>query len=226
MCSAHGSNLHLHTRNLRYLAPGAVFYHGGGWALGKIQADDIFCRLISRGLSHVVVSVEYHLTPEHVFPAAIDDDYDAFIWIVKHASQVNIDEKKIYVTGSSAGSHISAAVALRASESAYGLRFAAQILPIPFVCDPLQFKGELPERSKVPIFNDAALATMLGVFAPDPATRSSCCLSPLLTKSDFLKKLPQMYIDVCTADPLCVPANAYGGVLEDHGVPVKIFALE
>ena len=61
--------------------PGAVFYHCGGWVLGNIQADDVFCRMIARDLGHVVVSVEYRLVPEHPFPAPVDDCFDALVWV-------------------------------------------------------------------------------------------------------------------------------------------------
>ena len=68
-------------RNLSGAAPGAVFYHGGGWILGNIQADDIFCRMIAKDLGHVVVNVEYRLAPEHPFPAPVDDCFEAFVWV-------------------------------------------------------------------------------------------------------------------------------------------------
>jgi acetyl esterase/lipase len=45
-------------------APGAVFFHGGGWILGSIAADDLFCKKLALDLSHVVVSVEYRLGKE------------------------------------------------------------------------------------------------------------------------------------------------------------------
>jgi acetyl esterase/lipase len=45
-------------------APGAVFFHGGGWILGSIAADDLFCRKLALDLNHVVVSVEYRLGRE------------------------------------------------------------------------------------------------------------------------------------------------------------------
>ena len=68
-------------KGLNTPAPGALFYHGGGWILGNIQADDVFCRMISRDLGHVVVNVEYRLAPEHPFPAPVDDCFEAFVWV-------------------------------------------------------------------------------------------------------------------------------------------------
>jgi acetyl esterase/lipase len=45
--------------------PAAVFFHGGGWILGSIAADDLFCRKLALDLNHVVVSVEYRLGKTH-----------------------------------------------------------------------------------------------------------------------------------------------------------------
>lgn len=122
--------------------------------------------------------------------------------------------------------HLAAAVALKAVESEYASSLAAQILRIPFVCDPQHYKGDLPDRATVPIFNDAALTAMLSAFVPEDKDRTSPYVSPLIAPPELLKKLPPTYIDACAADPLCVPAVAYGKVLEESGVPVKAFVLE
>ena len=63
--------------------PVAVYYHGGGWTLGSIEADDIFCRMICRDLGHLVVSVDYRLAPEHPHPVALNDCYDVLEWVSK-----------------------------------------------------------------------------------------------------------------------------------------------
>jgi acetyl esterase/lipase len=49
-------------------ATGAVFFHGGGWILGSVAADDLFCRKLALDLSHVVVSVEYRLGRQKSIP--------------------------------------------------------------------------------------------------------------------------------------------------------------
>ena len=48
-------------------APAALFFHGGGWILGSISADDLFCRKLALDLNHVVVSVEYRLGRNELF---------------------------------------------------------------------------------------------------------------------------------------------------------------
>jgi acetyl esterase/lipase len=91
----------------------AVFLHlhGGGWALGsEIAADEQLQRLADEhGL--VCVSVGYRLTPEHPFPAGIDDACDAAEWLAANA-EAELGAPLGFVGGESAGAHLSALAAL------------------------------------------------------------------------------------------------------------------
>ena len=62
-------------------APGVVvYYHGGGWVVGSPDRWDASVRALAVASGCDVVSVDYRLAPEHVFPAAADDAYDALVW--------------------------------------------------------------------------------------------------------------------------------------------------
>ncbi|MDA0283785.1 MAG: alpha/beta hydrolase fold domain-containing protein, partial [Planctomycetota bacterium] len=50
-----------------------VFFHGGGWVLGNLDAYDHLCHALANAGDCVVVSVDYRLAPEHRFPAAAED---------------------------------------------------------------------------------------------------------------------------------------------------------
>ncbi|KAF2652696.1 hypothetical protein K491DRAFT_726085 [Lophiostoma macrostomum CBS 122681] len=200
--------------------PAAVFFHGGGWVLGSIQTDDLFCRKIVHDLGHVVVSVEYRRAPEHPMPAAIDDCFSAVLWTAGNASKLSIDPGKIYVTGNSAGGQLAAAVALKAVQAGKASLLAGQVLRIPLTCHPDEYPGTLPDREKVPVYNDSAVVEMLSAY------RASPLVSPLLADPADISKLPPAYIDVCSEDPLAPGGIAYARLLEDNGVPVRLFILE
>src|SRR5271154_2093043 len=57
--------------------PALVYFHGGGWVFGNIETHDAVCRLLAKESGAVVISVDYRLSPEHKFPAAVDDAYAA-----------------------------------------------------------------------------------------------------------------------------------------------------
>src|SRR5262249_44922766 len=57
-----------------------VYYHGGGWVLGTLDGFDATCAELARHAGVRVLSVDYRLAPEHPFPAAQQDAYDAYVW--------------------------------------------------------------------------------------------------------------------------------------------------
>lgn len=60
--------------------PGLVVIHGGGYAVGDLDTETWLCALFAK-LGGVAVNVDYRHAPEHVFPAAIEDVYDATTWV-------------------------------------------------------------------------------------------------------------------------------------------------
>ena len=48
--------------------PALVYYHGGGWLLGDLDSHDAICRRFANATRCRVISVDYRMAPEHVFP--------------------------------------------------------------------------------------------------------------------------------------------------------------
>ncbi|UJR79061.1 alpha/beta hydrolase [Sandaracinus amylolyticus] len=94
--------------------PACVYFHGGGWVIGSLEAYDAVCRSIATRARCVVISVDYRLAPEHVFPAAALDAIAAYRWVIDHAGELGIDPRRIAVGGDSAGGNLSAIVAREA----------------------------------------------------------------------------------------------------------------
>jgi len=85
--------------------PVIVWIHGGAWRGGDKRA----CRLLGmtqRG--YAVVSINYRLSSEAIFPAQIHDCKAAIRWIRANAAKYNFDPAAIGVGGSSAGGHLAA----------------------------------------------------------------------------------------------------------------------
>ena len=90
--------------------------HGGGWFIGSAADDAKFNDQIARSCKVAVVSVDYRLAPENPFPACIEDCKAAAKWLVSHSKDI-FGTDKIFITGSSAGSHLAAVTTLYIRDS-------------------------------------------------------------------------------------------------------------
>lgn len=90
--------------------PIMVYFHGGAFLMGSIEALDPAARLIANRLGAVVVSVNYRLAPEHPFPAAHKDAAAAYQWVREHAEELGGSPEKLLVGGDSAGGNLALSV--------------------------------------------------------------------------------------------------------------------
>jgi acetyl esterase/lipase len=85
--------------------PGLIFVHGGAWQEGSRKNYGIYCRdFAAKG--YVVATIEYRLSREAPYPAAIQDVNCAIRWMRANAAKLNVDPNKIALVGGSAGGHL------------------------------------------------------------------------------------------------------------------------
>jgi acetyl esterase len=92
--------------------PALVWYHGGGWLLGDLDSHDGVCRRFANAVRCRVISVDYRMAPEHVFPAAVDDCLAVTKFVFENAAALGVDAGKVAVGGDSAGGNLAAVMAL------------------------------------------------------------------------------------------------------------------
>ncbi|MCW3465831.1 alpha/beta hydrolase [Chitinophaga nivalis] len=109
--------------------PALLYFHGGGWIRGSIATHDWLCRNLAVGSGCTIVSVDYRLAPEHVFPAAATDGWTALEWLLAHGPEHDIDTTRLAVGGDSSGGNIAIATLLQAK--ARGISLTAQLLIYP-----------------------------------------------------------------------------------------------
>lgn len=105
-----GRELHLnlyHPAQGKGPFPGVVFIHGGGWIGGPtLQFRRQAAYLASKGF--VASTIEYRLSGEAPYPAAVYDCKAAVRWMRANARKFKINPPKIAVAGGSAGGHLAA----------------------------------------------------------------------------------------------------------------------
>jgi acetyl esterase len=109
--------------------PVLLYFHGGGFTIGSIASHDTLCRELSRLSGCAVVSLGYRLAPEHRFPVAVNDAWDALQWLAGHAAGLGLDPSRIAVGGDSAGGTLAAVCAILARDA--GLPLALQLMFYP-----------------------------------------------------------------------------------------------
>jgi pectinesterase len=87
--------------------PGVILIHGGGWRSGDRTMEHPLARWIaSKG--YVVATVEYRLSGEALYPAAVHDIKAAIRWMRKRGRSVYVDPTRLALCGVSAGGHLAA----------------------------------------------------------------------------------------------------------------------
>ena len=198
--------------------PVHVYYHGGGWVLGDLDSHDWVCRRIANAAQCAVVSVDYRMAPEHVFPAAYDDSLAALKWTVENAAKLRIDPTRVSVGGDSAGGNLAAAVAIAARDG-QAPKIKAQILVYPAV--DLSMSGDYYGRfTKDLLLTDDTMRWFIDLYVPKAEQRKDWRASPLLAASH--KGLSPALVVLAGFDPLCAEGEVYAERLKAAGVPVTV----
>ena len=89
-----------------------VYFHGGGHMAGSVTVYDPICRKLANATQHIVVSVDYRLSPECPYPAAVNDAYRAIkaVWLTLKQRQLAF-QRRLSIAGDSAGGALCATIA-------------------------------------------------------------------------------------------------------------------
>ncbi|KAL2757944.1 hypothetical protein ACRALDRAFT_1074762 [Sodiomyces alcalophilus JCM 7366] len=188
-----------------------VRFHGGGWVVGGHTTEEPESLLLAGKANVVVVSVDYRMAPEYVFPYAIDDCWDAAKWAKANAASLGADPERIIFIGSSAGAGL-----------------AAGALNFPAVCHPKFFPHDKYEGGSYQQNHDASVVDaikmefFLDLYIPNPTPDPGH--SPLL--ADSLKGTAPALVQVAGLDPLRDEGIAYAERLQAEGVPVELHTYQ
>ena len=183
--------------------PVGLYIHGGGWAMGDLDMDDAGCRVMSKGASVVIVSVDYRLGPQHKYPAAPDDCVAAYKWTLQNTEALGGRPGKVFIGGASAGGNLTFTTALRIIDEGLGESIAGLVPQVPVTIHPDLVPAELraryqslDEHAEHTVNSKSAMAAFWTAYG-DPR---DVYASPLL--SDKLDKLPKVYMTVAGQDTL------------------------
>jgi acetyl esterase len=197
--------------------PTLLYFFGGGWTLGSIETSDAICRSLANAVPCQVITVGYRLAPEHPFPAAVNDCFEATKWVATNAAEVGADPDRLAVAGDSAGGNLAAVVTLLAREHG-GPGLAAQVLVYPNT----DYRGgtqSMRDNDDPALFNRRSVAWYWGHYLASPEDGRNPRVSPLLAND--LSGLPPALVITAEFDPLRDEGEAYADRLRMAGVAVS-----
>jgi acetyl esterase len=91
--------------------PALVYFHGGGFTLGRAKHWDAMMRALVRRGGFAAVNVDYRLAPEHRFPVAFDEAVAVVRHFAADGTAHGIDGRRLATGGDSAGANLALAAA-------------------------------------------------------------------------------------------------------------------
>lgn len=198
--------------------PVIVYFHGGGWVLADLNVYDGTPRALTAGVQAITVSVEYRHAPEHKFPAAHDDAWAAYQWIVENIHDWNGDAARIAVAGESAGGNLAANVALMARDMKATMPLR-QLLVYPVAGEDMDTPSYQEHAEAAPL-GKADMEWFVRHVFTSPEETADPRLN--LLGQESLADLPPATIILAEIDPLRSEGEALAAALKAAGVETNL----
>jgi acetyl esterase len=197
--------------------PMLVYFHGGGFTIGSIATHNVLCRHLSHLAHCAVLSVDYRLAPEHRFPVAFEDAWDALTWVAAHGQEKGLDITRIAVGGDSAGGTLAAACALQARDM--GIALKLQLLFYPG-CSAHQDTASHETFSHGFVLEAAHIDYFFEQYIPNKQDREDWRFAPLM--ADEVEGVAPAWLGLAECDPLFDEGLQYTDKLRAAGVAVDL----
>lgn len=196
--------------------PVLLYFHGGGFTIGSIASHEVLCRQLSHLAGCAVVSLDYRLAPEHKFPTAANDAWDALQWLAVHADSLGL-ANHLAVGGDSAGGTLAAMSAILARDA--GIKLALQLLFYPG-CAAHQDTPSHRRFAQGFVLEAADLSWFFNHYLPSSADREDWRFAPLM--APHVDDVAPTWLGLAECDPMVDEGVMYGDKLRAAGVSVDL----
>jgi acetyl esterase/lipase len=208
-------------RHDSHTGPAVLYMHGGGYFLGSVVASrkSYAEKMLETGVPYFVV--DYRLSPEHPYPAPLEDCYAALSFMRDNAATIGVDPSRIGLVGESSGGGLAAGLALLARDKNFTPPIKHQILIYPMLDD----RNVVPDPAieDLTIWKAADNETGWGAYLGHQKGPPDGYAVP--ARADDLTCLPSVYMDVGTLDIFRDENISYVSRLVKAGVPVEFHLL-
>ncbi|MBS1755519.1 MAG: alpha/beta hydrolase [Bacteroidetes bacterium] len=211
----------LHKQNI----PIIIHYHGGGFISPLVPGLEYSLWQDAQTYGAIVFAVDYRVAPEHKYPAAVNDSYNAFKWIVEHGGEFGADTSRIVLMGSSAGANLVAVIVQKAKRDNISNKIKLQVLNgLPVDLRSQNMEASISYQQNATGYFQTKALCYFAVEQYAPGQENNPEVSPILTTD--LSNLPPAVIINAEFDPLRDDGRLYAAKLRKAGVRVweKCFA--
>lgn len=212
-----------------------VFIHGGGWATGSPQLYTDACANLAAQTNRRVVSVDYRRAPDHRFPQAAEDCYEAVRAAMDgslelpavHGIEQRILPQRVTVFGDSAGGNLTAAVSLMARDRG---EFAVPQQMMLYPClnndyDPhTTLFDSVRENGSDYMLTAQDMADYVAMYRSSPADLLDPYFAPLNATS--LARQPRTLLVTAEFCPLRDEGETYARGLQEAGNDVACYRIK
>ena len=164
-----------------------LYLHGGGYVIGAASTGVPLTAALAARTGLRVLSLDYRIAPEALFPAAVDDALAAY-----RALLDDNDPARVVLAGDSAGGGLALATLLAARDA--GLPLPAAVVAFSGWFDLTLSGASLTGKESVdPVFDAADIQEYANAYLPEGADPSAPLASPLLAD---LRGLPPLLLQV------------------------------
>ena len=201
------------------ILPIMIYFHGGGWVLGSTDTHDQVCSTLVNKGQYDLISVDYSLAPEAIFPKAINEGKKILKSISKNKFGLKINNNKIILCGDSAGGNI-ATVLANYNTNTLKAKVILQVLIYPATHmfskydSKNKYDGLILNKKLMKWFEDHYCPIQIRKkYINDPR------LSPIKNKN--MKGMPDTLLVLAECDPLYDEGLLYGKKLIENNVKVE-----
>ncbi|MFY9488288.1 MAG: alpha/beta hydrolase [Solirubrobacterales bacterium] len=201
-----------------------VYFHGGGFVIGDVEAYDLQVRTLAENSGATVLSCDYRLAPEDPFPAGIDDAESITRWALDNVASLGGDPQRVAVGGDSAGGNLAAVTAQTLRDQTPGLSAQVLLYPVLDLDDEAEHYPSREENAAGPLLTRERIDWFNELYVPVGADRMNPRMSPGVAED--LTGLPPTILVTAGFDLLRDEGDHYGGRLAAAGVPVRHLRYE
>jgi len=200
-------------------AVGLLWIHGGGYAIGAPEMDVGYIEKLIAATNCVIVSPDYTLSTEKPYPAALEDCYEALIWLKENAASLGVRSDQIFVCGVSAGGGLTAAVTLMARDKGE-VNIAFQMPIYPMIDDRMNTESAI--NNNAPIWNSKSNTLGWKMYLNELFGQDNVPKYAAPARETDYSGLPPAYTFVGDIEPFYNETITYFDNLKNTGITAKV----